>query len=129
MSSTLQRAVWNGYPVQLGIVWTLKKRQHVAQCVVFSHQFGWELRLEVGELFRTQVCRSTGEIITVQDSWKGRDAREGVGLEWRTRVCSERRQRQKVASPGRRHPAPNCRAVACVALQSARANVVNDPLM
>ena len=47
-------------PVALGIAWTLKKRDHVAQCVLFSHQFGWELRLEVGELFRTQVCRSTG---------------------------------------------------------------------
>ena len=70
MSSTVQRAVWNGEPVELGIAWTLKKRQHAAQCVVFSHQFGWELRLEVGELFRTQVCRSSEEIVTTAENWK-----------------------------------------------------------
>ena len=58
-ATTPLRDVWNGHPVALGIAWTLKKRDHVAQCVLFSHQFGWELRLEVGELFRTQVCRST----------------------------------------------------------------------
>jgi len=69
MSSTLQRAVWNG-PAQVGIAWTLKKRQHVVQCVVFSHQFGWELRLEVGELFNTQVCRSADEILKTQETWK-----------------------------------------------------------
>ena len=70
MSSTLQRAVWNGRPEQVGIAWTLKNRQHIVQCVVFSHQFGWELRLEVGELFRTQVCRSEREIEDVSAAWK-----------------------------------------------------------
>jgi hypothetical protein len=30
--------------VELGITWTLRKRNHLAQCVLFSHQFGWELR-------------------------------------------------------------------------------------
>jgi len=70
MSSVVQRAVWNGKPEQVGIAWTLKKRQHTAQCVVFSHEFGWEIRLEVGELFRTQVCRSADEIRDVQENWK-----------------------------------------------------------
>ena len=54
----------------LGIAWTLKKRDHVARCLLFSHHFGWELRLEVGELFRTQVCRSTEAILDTQESWK-----------------------------------------------------------
>ena len=54
----------------LGITWTLNKRDQIAQCVLFSHEFGWELRLEVGELFRTQVCRSTEEILDTQESWK-----------------------------------------------------------
>ena len=66
----LQREVWNGHPVALGIAWTLTKRNRVAQCLLFSHQFGWELRLEVGQLFRTQVCRTTEEILDVQESWK-----------------------------------------------------------
>jgi hypothetical protein len=69
MSSTVQRAVWNGEPVELGIAWTLK-RQHVVRCVVFSRQLGWELRLEVGELFRTQVCRSSEEIVATAENWK-----------------------------------------------------------
>ena len=59
MNTTTLRENWNGHPVEVGIAWTLKKRDHVAQCVLFSHQFGWELRLDVGELFKTQVCRST----------------------------------------------------------------------
>ena len=54
----------------LGIAWTLNKRDQIAQCVLFSREFGWELRLEVGELFRTQVCRSTEEIRDTQESWK-----------------------------------------------------------
>ena len=55
----------------LGIAWTLNKRDQVAQCVLFSREFGWELRLEVGELFRTQVCRSPDEILDTQEHWKG----------------------------------------------------------
>jgi hypothetical protein len=70
MNATTLRPVWNGHPVELGIAWTLKKRNHIAQCVLFSHEFGWELRLEVGELFKTQVCRSTEEILNTQESWK-----------------------------------------------------------
>jgi hypothetical protein len=35
-----------------------------------SHQFGRELRLMVGDLLRAQVCRSTDEILTTQQSWK-----------------------------------------------------------
>jgi hypothetical protein len=58
MNTTPLRDVWSGHAVELGITWTLRKRNHLAQCVLFSHQFGWELRLEVGELFSTQVCRS-----------------------------------------------------------------------
>ena len=30
----------------------------------------WELRLLVGELLRSQVCRSSEEILTTQESWK-----------------------------------------------------------
>ena len=70
LTSTPQREFWNDQPVQLETVWTLTKRGHVAQCVLFSHQFGWELRLEVGELFRTQVCRSDRDSEDVSGEWK-----------------------------------------------------------
>jgi hypothetical protein len=41
--------------------------------------FGWELRLEVGELFRTQVSRSTEAILDTQESWKAALIAEGLG--------------------------------------------------
>jgi hypothetical protein len=44
MNTTPLRDVWSGHAVELGITWTLRKRNHLAQCVLFSHQFGWELR-------------------------------------------------------------------------------------
>jgi hypothetical protein len=39
--------------------------------VLFPHQSGWQLRLEVGdEPFRTQVCRSTEEVLSADEAWK-----------------------------------------------------------
>jgi hypothetical protein len=70
VNTTTLRDVWNGQPLELREVWTLRKRNHVAVCRLWSHEFGWELRLEVGELFKTHVCRSTEEILNTQDSWK-----------------------------------------------------------
>jgi hypothetical protein len=35
-----------------------------------THQFGWELRLTIGELVRTQVCRSSDEVMRVQEEWR-----------------------------------------------------------
>ena len=40
------------------------------QCIAFSIRFGWELRLEVGELFMTQVCKSDREIEQVAAGWR-----------------------------------------------------------
>ena len=75
--TTPLRDVWNGQPMEGGVAWTLKKRNRVAECLIFSHEFGWELRLEVGELFRTQVCRSTQEIRAVQENWKAAMVEKG----------------------------------------------------
>jgi hypothetical protein len=43
---------------QLSPAWTLTKGQKTAACTVWSHQFGFELRLTVSgdPLPRTQVC-------------------------------------------------------------------------
>jgi hypothetical protein len=67
---TPQREFWDGHPVTLGEAWRMEKGGRVARCLLMSHQFGWELRLTVGDLLRTQVCRSTDEILTTQESWK-----------------------------------------------------------
>jgi hypothetical protein len=58
MSATLQREHWNGHPVPLGDAWTMRKGNKVARCELWSHQFGWELRLMTTDLLRSQVCRS-----------------------------------------------------------------------
>ena len=65
-----QREHWVGEPVFLGDAWRLNKKQHVAKCALLSHQFGWELRLTIGELLRTQVCRSSDDVIRVQEEWR-----------------------------------------------------------
>ena len=66
MQSTPEREYWNG-PVELGEAWTLQKGHNPARCVLVSHPLGW-LRLMVGELLRSQVCRSGDEILSTQES-------------------------------------------------------------
>jgi hypothetical protein len=59
--------------IRLGFspVWTLHKGRKVARCVVWPHQFGWELRLTAAlELLQTHVCRSETELIETQEQWK-----------------------------------------------------------
>jgi hypothetical protein len=72
--ATLHRDSWNGHPVPLGTTFQLTKRKsdHWIQmvCTLQSHQWGWELVLEVnGVLARSQVCRSRDEVLTVSDDW------------------------------------------------------------
>ena len=58
--SVLQRPFWNGDPEELRELFALVKRDGAAQarCALWSHQFGWELRLTVnGSLIRSQVSR------------------------------------------------------------------------
>lgn len=64
------REHWTGPPVSLGKAWTLGKGRHIAVCELFSHQFGWELRLTIGPLLRTQVCRGTDDVLRVQEEWR-----------------------------------------------------------
>ena len=42
----------------------------IAQLVLYTHQLGWELRVESGELLMTQVCRSDRKIEDVSAAWK-----------------------------------------------------------
>lgn len=65
-----QREHWDGHPVELGDAWTLRKAQRLARCALYSYPLGWELRLMVGELVRSQVCRTQDEILHTQENWK-----------------------------------------------------------
>ena len=79
-----QREQWNGEPAFLGNAWIMNKGPHTATCALFSHQFGWELRLTIGELLRTQVCRSTDEVLRVQEEWRTALIGRGYNDEART---------------------------------------------
>ena len=77
MAVTL-REYWNGTPERLWPARTLQKHTKTAVCAVWSHQFGWELRLGSGrELIRSQVVRSNHELSDVAASWREAMARRG----------------------------------------------------
>ena len=67
------RPFWSGHPVELGDAWRLHKRDREARCQLWSHEFGFELRLTVGDLVRSQVCRSATEVLDHAEVWKAHD--------------------------------------------------------
>ena len=70
INTTPQRENWAGHPVDCGDAWVLRKGRKVARCSLVTHQLGWELRLITTDLLRSQVCRSTDEILSTHESWK-----------------------------------------------------------
>ena len=78
--NTTTRSFWNGVSAELETVWTLTKRDRVARCVLLSHSFGWELRVDGGDLLMTQVCRSDQDIEGRLGSVEGRDDRQGLAV-------------------------------------------------
>jgi hypothetical protein len=74
-----QREHWSG-PERLSPGWTLSKDRKTAECVVWSHQFGFELRVTIGaDLVQSQVCRTQQDLINIQETWRA--AYEGKGWE------------------------------------------------
>jgi hypothetical protein len=59
-------------PERLSPAWTLTKGVAAAECTVWSHEFGFELRLVVtGDAFaRTQVVCTQLDLIQVQEEWR-----------------------------------------------------------
>jgi hypothetical protein len=75
----LQRPFWNGDPEELRELFALAKgdRAH-ARCALWSHQFGWELRLTVnGSLVRSQVSRVFAEVADAAEEWQRAMREEG----------------------------------------------------
>jgi hypothetical protein len=73
--SVLQREHWSGQPSHLGEAWRLRKGGRgpgeEAVCTVWSHEFGWELRLEArGELIGSHACRNNEQVLATQEQWK-----------------------------------------------------------
>ena len=70
MNTTPQRENWDGHPVDLGDAWVLRKGDKVARCSLVTHQLGFELRLLTTDLVRSQVCRSSDEVLDTHEAWK-----------------------------------------------------------
>ena len=71
----LQRLDCHGDAKNIGDCFLLHKeadgRQIHAVCQLWSHQFGWELRLVIdGGVNRTQVCRTQEEVFDTYEDWK-----------------------------------------------------------
>ncbi len=76
----LQRPDWHGSPVHLGELFMVRKNQVEARCVLRSHQFGWELCLQVGlnrDFLQTKVCRTRDEVLTTGEEWKAQMIEKG----------------------------------------------------
>jgi hypothetical protein len=59
-------------PQQLSPAWTLAKGQRSAACTIWSHAFGFEVRLILSgdPLPRTQVCRTQEDLSALQETWR-----------------------------------------------------------
>jgi hypothetical protein len=65
------RDFWQGPPVRISSGWKLTKGGHNAECELYTHELGWELQLLInGELHMSQLCRTTDDILDVQQYWK-----------------------------------------------------------
>lgn len=77
-SGSSHRAIWNDKPEQLAPAWTLTKDRKIAVCEVWSHAFGWEIKLGVaGSMIRTQVCRTATEMLETFDQWRAEMRKAG----------------------------------------------------
>lgn len=72
MTQTLQRQFWNGQPEELQLLFQLTNARGArARCSLWSHQLGWELRLDLnGSLIRSQVARSHDQVTSTAAEWK-----------------------------------------------------------
>ena len=81
MNTTRQREHWDGDPIELGDAWTLRKDAKVARCMLVTHPLGWELRLMTNDLLRSQVLRSSEEILITHEQWKAALLEKGWDVE------------------------------------------------
>jgi hypothetical protein len=74
-----QRPFWNGKPEEIREVFSLSKGdRRTARFALWSHEFGWELRLTLnGSLIRSQVAREFADILTAIDEWKAAMGKDG----------------------------------------------------
>lgn len=72
MIQVLQRD-WTGEPKKLGEWFILTKgsNHRTAKCELWTHVFGWELKLyAAGQFLQSQVCRTQDDVMNTGDAWK-----------------------------------------------------------
>ncbi len=70
-ADVLQRYAWTGEPIRLGSMFTVTKGRRTADCELWTHQLGWELRLTSGAtLLQSQVCRAQEDLLGTHEAWK-----------------------------------------------------------
>ena len=70
MNATTIRTTWNGVPVPLQPLWVLSKGSKTVTLMLYTHQLGWECRVDGAGILLTQVCRSDQEIGDVSSAWR-----------------------------------------------------------
>ena len=75
-----QREQWDDYPVELGDAWTLRKRERIARCALFSHELGWEIAADGGGTRAVTGLSDSGRDSQHARELEGGDAGAGVGL-------------------------------------------------
>ena len=82
MSATLRREHWNGQPTNLGDLFRVSRtrgdKQLQAVCQLWTHNLGWEVRLEInGDLQRSEVFRSQDDVLIAGETWKAAMVEKG----------------------------------------------------
>jgi hypothetical protein len=71
MTEFVRRREFFTEPERLSPVWMVRKGQRAAECSIWTHPLGFELRLSVGdELLRSEVIRDQDALIRVQEAWR-----------------------------------------------------------
>jgi hypothetical protein len=76
----VRRTVWNGEPPDLHELLAVSRVNGTrARCALWSHEFGWELKLDVdGTLVRSHVTRDPNQKIdTTANEWRAAMVEKG----------------------------------------------------
>jgi len=66
-----QKAFWSGPQERLATAWTLFHQHRTAECAMWSHPLGWELRLTVnGSMIQTQITHSYKQVVEAGTAWR-----------------------------------------------------------
>ena len=65
----LQRYAWTGQPVHLGSMFTVTKGTRSADCELWTHQLGWELRAD-DRPGAAAVCAAQDDVLDVGEAWR-----------------------------------------------------------